>query len=791
MLFQILKKDMLKRKGVNVILFLFITLATIFLSSSVNNILVVNDAVDYFIEYSNVPDVNLVLNSDKQTEEINQWLDQQIAKGDAFDYHYQELCILPDNAITLKDEKRSKKLEANSASLYLGTMPKTFNKVFDTNGNLFEVHDGEIALSNQLMVENDVQIGDTFILKIKGLKKEYTIVQNMKDAAFGNSMTGMNRFIVSENDYNEVKKLSTVQPIYDITAKDGFFFSQKIENKVFSSVASIVTKDTYKKIYSFDMIMAALLILVGVCLILIALLVLRFTLVFTIEEQYQEIGVLKAIGIRNHKIKKLYLLKYLAIVSVGAFVGMIVSIPIADFMVSSVNSNMVMENSSSNLAVAIICAIFVIILVLSFCYLCTRKLNKISAIMAIHGGENGERFSKRKGLPLYRRTHMPVNVYLGLNDILSHSKRYAVLIITFCISFILITIPLNTVNTMRSSEMVRKFLLDPSATVYVRQIEQVEEGKYTTAAELNKGIQRVKSELESKGYKAEMKAEAIYFLKVKGEKQNMNVLTIQMPKGDTSYAQYSRGSAPQLENEIAFSEYIMDHMGWAIGDVIPLIINGKEHNMIISGSYSDYMQLGKSARLNPLLSMEEEVMFEYWSIMVYMKSDMSQEDVIKEMRTQFPEYDWMSAQDLVDQNVGGIQNILDTMLLPMTSMLCLVIMLITLLMEKLFITREKAEIAMMKSIGFRYSSIRMWQIIRMSFVVLVSMMISIPLSLFSNQFLLKPIFAIMGAQVEIQVNALQAYVFYPGILLIGIIIATIVATHSIKHVDIKEMNNLE
>ena len=49
----------------------------------------------------------------------------------------------------------------------------------------------------------------------------------------------------------------------------------------------------------------------------------------------------------------------------------------------------------------------------------------------------------------------------------------------------------------------------------------------------------------------------------------------------------------------------------------------------------------------------------------------------------------------------------------------------------------------------------------------------------------------MGAEVKIQVDALQAYGGYPGVLLIGIIIATLVATYQIKRIDIKEMNNLE
>ena len=61
MLYRILKKDLLKRKGVNVILFLFITIATIFLASSVNNILVVSSAIDYYTNYSKIPSVIFIM----------------------------------------------------------------------------------------------------------------------------------------------------------------------------------------------------------------------------------------------------------------------------------------------------------------------------------------------------------------------------------------------------------------------------------------------------------------------------------------------------------------------------------------------------------------------------------------------------------------------------------------------------------------------------------------------------------------------------------------------------------
>ena len=49
----------------------------------------------------------------------------------------------------------------------------------------------------------------------------------------------------------------------------------------------------------------------------------------------------------------------------------------------------------------------------------------------------------------------------------------------------------------------------------------------------------------------------------------------------------------------------------------------------------------------------------------------------------------------------------------------------------------------------------------------------------------------MGADVAIQVNPLEAYLIYPGVLLIGIIIATAIATRGVRKINIREMNNLE
>ena len=54
-------------------------------------------------------------------------------------------------------------------------------------------------------------------------------------------------------------------------------------------------------------IMIAILILIGLLVIVVSLLCVRFTLLAKIEDDYREIGVMKAIGMRVSDIRGIYL----------------------------------------------------------------------------------------------------------------------------------------------------------------------------------------------------------------------------------------------------------------------------------------------------------------------------------------------------------------------------------------------------------------------------------------------------------------------------------------------------
>ena len=71
------------------------------------------------------------------------------------------------------------------------------------------------------------------------------------------------------------------------------------------------------------------------------------------------------------------------------------------------------------------------------------------------------------------------------------------------------------------------------------------------------------------------------------------------------------------------------------------------------------------------------------------------------------------------------------------------------------------------------------------------MAVAVPLSMLCNQFVLKNIFAIMGAELTIQVEPLKAYLLYPGILLAGIMAATYFATGSVRKITTSDMKIAE
>ena len=164
MFFKILKKDLKRSKTMNIILFLFIILATVFVSSGLSNLLSVINGMDYFVEQAVGDKSDYVVlaplgDSEDKTDKILK--DSKAIKS----YDKDRFYLYTDEVF----DSEGKKIMGDNA-LYVASPKTTFIKLFDSNNKeVTEVKKGHIYLSVKFLTECDLKQGD----KIKLLQDSF------------------------------------------------------------------------------------------------------------------------------------------------------------------------------------------------------------------------------------------------------------------------------------------------------------------------------------------------------------------------------------------------------------------------------------------------------------------------------------------------------------------------------------------------------------------------------------------------------------------------------------------
>ena len=333
---KILRKDLKRKKSMNLILLLFVMLATTFIAASLNNLKVVTNGLDYYFEKAGLCDFVIdtisVVNGEETGNDvaIEDFLKEQenVTKYEADTF----LMITQDQIEEIGDAQMD-----TSNTVIVSSIECKGQKFFDENNQeIEEVGKGEVYFPRKLLNEK-IKVGDSFYVEAGDYKKKFTIKGVMKDALLGSDMMGMSRMVIGQQDYDELTSNGEFASghVYSVFCDDLQTFEKDYNNCEFNVLVGF-DMDTMRMTYVMDMITAAILLAVSICLILIAAVMLRFTILFTVNEDYKEIGIMKAIGIPDMTIRRLYISKYLAISIVGAVIGFFLSIPFSQMLVAGV-----------------------------------------------------------------------------------------------------------------------------------------------------------------------------------------------------------------------------------------------------------------------------------------------------------------------------------------------------------------------------------------------------------------------------------------------------------------------
>ena len=118
--------------------------------------------------------------------------------------------------------------------------------------------------------------------------------------------------------------------------------------------------------------------------------------------------------------------------------------------------------------------------------------------------------------------------------------------------------------------------------------------------------------------------------------------------------------------------------------------------------------------------------------------------------------------------------------------------LVTVLMVKSFLTKEKGEIAMLKALGFQNISLVVWQALRIGLILFFATILATLFSTPLSQVSIGPVFRIMGAQnITFEIIPLEVYVLYPLVVLCVTILAGVMTATQIRKISTSEASRAE
>lgn len=782
MFIQILKKDLKRKKGMNLILFLLLILSSIFLAGGINNLLLTMNAIDYFFEKSNVSDFYaMTIGQEENENRIEEWLKTEELTGAVEKYSYL-LIEKEDNSF--------------GSPLYLCKIRKKQNLIFDTKNQPVFLEPGEIAISVSQAEKNGIKSGDTIRFRVGDEEISLQVKALVKDVLFGSPFMGFDAQYVSDEDFemveNALLEKDGIITGYGISTVDVQKFEQKFLNEGLP-VNTTTTQKVLRKCYIMDMLFAAILMIISICLLAVSFVILRFTITFTLQEEFKEIGVMKAMGINSFTIRGIYLCKYFAISVAGALLGAVFSIPFSDFMMKSIEKNMYMPKAQGNILLCLACGGILVLLVMVFCYLCTGKIKRLTVMEAIKSGSNGERYAKSSPLSLYKSGKLSALFFLAANDILSSKRKYIPLFISFILGVVMIILPLNAVNTLKGDSIITMFGIARSDVYIVTYKEEA----YMKDGDINKmlaDLEHMEETYAREGIHVELYNEINYSPYVSSEthKDKRSILSLQAKSFNTENYHYLEGEAPKLSNELAMTAMLAEELNVKIGDTVYLQFAEEKIPYTLTATFEGFNNLGYSIRLSEAAETDLKYAIGFYGIQGNFQKGTDVEAAISKMKEITPDYEIRNTREKIVASLGAVIERVDEIKLLTVAVVLIINCLVTILLCRTFLERDKGEIALLKSIGFSNGFLRAWQSVRIGMIQFVSVFLGILCSYLLNDVMIQYSFGIMGArQIELNILPMEVYVGYPLLLLAGVSAAAYFAASGVKKFSIQKINDME
>ena len=218
--------------------------------------------------------------------------------------------------------------------------------------------------------------------------EELTIAGFIRDSQMNSMMASSKRFLVTKSDYERIKNQGDEEYLIEFLLKentDTDSFADDYKKAEMYSNGPTITKPLIRMMNALsDGIMIFVILLVGIAVLLISLLCIRFITALGVEQDRKEVGMLKALGIENKHIRLLFFSKYILFSFAGAVLGFlgagILKRPLSQKLRELYG---VSDKGLFSVATAILVCILIQTVILLFIRHVLKKMEKMSTLEAL------------------------------------------------------------------------------------------------------------------------------------------------------------------------------------------------------------------------------------------------------------------------------------------------------------------------------------------------------------------------------------------------------------------------
>lgn len=687
---KIIKNDIRKSKLITTMIMAFILVAAMLTALAVSLTVDLFGAIDNMLISAKSPHFMQMHTGNVDMKLLKNFAD---TNDSVKDYQVLEFLNIEGADIVIGHDSLVGSIQDNGLSV----QSEKFDLLLNLNGEVIHPADGEIYVPIYYLQEGNLALGDT--VDIHGIS--FTVAGFLRDSIMNAALVSSKRFLVSRADFERVREFGQLENLIEFRLAEGVSFpvfeAAYLNAGLPANGPPAITYTQVKMINGItDGIMIAVLVLVGVLAIIVVLLCIRFTLLAKIEEDYKEIGVLKAVGVRVSQIKKLYLAKYGAIAGVACALGFLASLPLQIPFIQ--NIRLYMGESGSPLP-GLVCGLLGAMVICGVVMLCVngvlQRFRKISAVQAVRFGTPQEKPKSVRTFRLSNNRLFSRNIFLGIKDTLSRKKLYATMLMVLVIASFIMIVPQNISSTISAESFITYMgmgICDVNIGVMRTQVENV--------------LDKAEEVADALATDRNVEKYALFtsmMLERKADDGRMEKLRVTLGDFSSFPIAYSKGRAPQSESELALSVLNAEDLGKTIGDKIILIVDGVEKHLMVCGIYSDITNGGRTAQAifdtnkGDVLSV---------GIAATFRDRHSVEASISQYKERFPFTKVTGIDESIGQMLGSMQNVIKMASAVAIGVTVLLILLVTMLFMKMLVAKDRYPIAILKSMGFTNADIR-------------------------------------------------------------------------------------